>query len=132
MTWETENVADPDGLYVGTEGGIRELHYKTRILLHTMQETGIKEIGRDNAAEVLYRVGEFEALYGPLMGNDEGPLYFTAGDIARHIGLRTNAVPMRNGAFDTALRERQRAAIQPRRNKARHAFEILSELGEDA
>lgn len=132
MTWETENTADEDGLYVSAEGGVRELHYKTRILLHTMQETGIKEINRGNAAEMLYRTGEIEALHGPLMGNDEGPLYFTAWDITRHIGLRANAVPMSNTAFDTALRKRQKAEIQPRRNKARHAFEILAELGEDA
>jgi hypothetical protein len=99
------------------ESGGKKLNGLTFTLGMTSIACGFPAITERNVKEVWRRVDESQKLYGALMGNAKGPVWFTKEDIVRHIGLRTNATNFTKAEFDAKM-ARLRAQDERDRLKA--------------
>jgi hypothetical protein len=78
----------------------------TQAMVWLTMAVGIPEVTRDNAADFLARSRMYERMFGPMRGNEAGPVYLEAQEVVDHIGLSTNAVPMTKPEFRQAVMAR--------------------------
>lgn len=101
----TKNVKNGTELWVDAEDGGKHLNGTTHTLGLLSINGGYRKITKENVFEVFRRVALMEHHYGPMRANDKGPILFTFEEVARHIGLETNAIEMTAIQFDKKLRE---------------------------
>lgn len=108
LTITTAGIKDGKALWLDVpedEGGGKRLNGTTYALGLMSISAGFNEINRNNVFEIFRRITLTEHHYGASRGNSKEPVYFTFEEVARHVGMRTNAVNMTDLQFDKKMRE---------------------------
>lgn len=106
--WTMHDVKDWHQLYVANGDGINDLNLVTSTLINYTMIIGINEINEDNLDDVSCRIALVEAIIGTTLMKENKRLFITRGDVARHIGLRTEAVQMELANFWAEMRNYNR------------------------
>jgi len=83
LTWDATEVRDFDTL-------TDDERVTLNSLIFASMPVGIQHITEDNAREFYARVSFWEKVNGAYRMNEDGDVPFTADDVRRFIGLRTN------------------------------------------
>ncbi|TMI99578.1 MAG: hypothetical protein E6G97_21930 [Alphaproteobacteria bacterium] len=92
--WSAEGVKERHQLFVVNEDGEKVLNSITAALINYTSIIGISEITDENIDEVSCRVALLEAICGPLLISNNAPRFLSREEIARHVGLCTEAYPL--------------------------------------
>ena len=91
-------------LYVTNDDGAEELNLVTSVLINYTMVIGVSEITENNIDDVSCRVALFEAVFGTVLMKGEKRIFITRDDVARHIGLRTEAAKIELDEFWARMR----------------------------
>ena len=83
----------------------QNLNACTQALLWASLQVGMPQISAKNFREFFSRISEVERAFGPMRGNDVGPLYFTEAEVEAHIGLSVNVRPETRAAFNRRMKK---------------------------
>lgn len=106
--WQMHDVRDWEQLYVAGENGTETLNLVTATLINYTLVIGVSEITDDNIDEVSCRIALLEAVHGPSLRSGTKNIFMTRDDVARHVGLRTEATNTTPDKFWTQMRARNR------------------------
>jgi hypothetical protein len=86
-------------LYVADDNGTEELNSVTATLINYTLLIGVNKITDDNVDDVSCRIALLETVNGNVLSAGEKRIFITRDDVARHIGLRTEAAEIELAEF---------------------------------
>jgi hypothetical protein len=90
--WQAYDVRDWHQLLIRDSTGGNDINLVTATLINYMPIIGISTLTNKNANDAWQRISIHQALFGSLLHDANGnPLFFTRSDIARHVGIETEA-----------------------------------------
>jgi len=106
--WVMHDVKDCEQLYVANKDGTTELNLVTTALINSTMVIGVNKITDDNVDDVSCRIALLQSIYGTLLfvesEEDKKPIFITRDDVARHIGLETEAKEIELASFWAQMR----------------------------
>lgn len=124
--------SEGDGAETNADGKIEIWHPVTETIIYSCMFLGMQAITEKNLATFQARMDLYQSIHGPLMqGRDEEtgkiePVRVTDEDVARHVGLTTNATDETDAAWlkrivkvdYDRLKDRKQRAINETTEKA--------------
>jgi hypothetical protein len=91
-------------LFVATDNGKQELNLVTSTLINYTMAIGVSQVSEQNIDEVSCRIALLESIFGAVLSKNGAQIFITRADVARHVGLRTEAPDIELAVFWQRMR----------------------------